>query len=177
MNVPLWQVFFLKIIWKRLFPVSCMSKDMFKIISKPDSDQVTVRTHKSEIPVPGLCNIEVINPDGFWTSKVWKINFTPPSWETRIDFWVYSPISQQYPGHLGITIPTALVLNSKLSAFVGIWRQEQGTMRRPSKLNPENGKSQSMAGSPALLVLSSNSLEEAWRTAPKHCLRAPSNMA
>lgn len=50
-----------------------------------------------------------------------------------------------------------------------------------SKLNPEKGKSESMAGSAALVVVCSHllitALKETWRTAPKHCLRAPDSVA
>lgn len=56
---------------------------------------------------------------------------------------------------------TAVALSSELSAFAGISRQEGGIMRRPFKLNPVNGKSQSMTGSAVLAVMSSDSLEEA----------------
>lgn len=111
----------------------------------------------------------MINPNGFWTSKVWKIHFTPTSWETRIDFWVYSPICQHYPSHLGMVLQQLFRAQS-FQGFLGSQGKNEVSWGGYdlSKLNPGKGKSQSMAGLAALVVMLFNSLEEIWRTAPEH---------
>lgn len=153
MNVSPWQVFFLERIWKYYSQYLEWVKTFLKLFLNQTEIKWLYRLHKSEIPVLDLCNIEVINPNGFWTSKVWKIHFTPSSWETRIDFWVYSPISHHYPSHLGMVLQQLFWAQS-FQHLLGSQGKNEASCEGLSKLDPENGKSQSMARSPALVVMS-----------------------
>lgn len=103
-----------------------------------------------------------------------KDTFHSPSWETRIDIWVFPPISQRYPSHLGMVLEQLFWAQS-FQRLLGSQGKNEASREGFSKLNPENGKSQSMAGSAALAGMSYNSLEEAWRTTPKCWLRVPNS--